>query len=512
MDATTTPQKKILRVGLSSGEVQDRIKQYGLNEVTSKKESLIKKLALKIISPISLMLLAASLVSLFINKLFDFYFILAVFVLNVGIDFWQGAKADNAIAKLSASLCVKAKVLRDGAWQMVDSRQLVPGDIIELVVGDIVPADIKIHEAKNLSVNESVLTGESLPKEKTKDDIAYSGSYLSTGYLSGEVTSTGASTFFNKEILSIEKPTKKSLLETDMLVISKFLMVISIISVAILSTVFLIAKKPIADLLILDLSLLIAGIPVALPVVMSLIISLGVLGLSKKNVIVRRLSSLEDLSNVNILLTDKTGTMTKNQIEIEDIIAYGKYGKDEVLSCVSPMAFKDDKNSINQAIIAKFTNTLKDETMPALIDFIPADSVRKRAFSVVNWKGRNIAVSIGAAQVIIKLCTMDSQTSKKFAADVEEAAAKGYRALAVSMKSGDDETQMNLAGLLLLSDPPLPEARQVIEFLNENGIEVKMITGDNELISERVSKAIGLHGLLSRKNLSKRLTGNNWKR
>lgn len=491
--------------GLSSCDVQERIKQYGLNEVKSKKESTVKKIALKVLSPISLMLLAASLISLFINNPFDFYFISALFFINFGIQFWQENKADMAIESLKSTLSVKSKVLRDEGWKMIDSKEIVPGDIIELVVGDLIPADIRIIESRNLSVNESVLTGESLPKDKKENDTVYSGSFISTGVLTGEVMSTGANTSFSKEILSIEKPKRKSVLEKDVLTISKFLIVMSFICIAILTSVFLIDKKPIGELLILDLSLLIAGIPVALPVVMSLIISLGVLGLSRKNVIVRRLSSLEDLSNVKILLTDKTGTMTKNQIDIEEVIAYGKYKGDEVLSCISSMVFKDNKNTINQAIIRKFNDTIKGRTKPDLVDFIPADSERKRAFSVVNWKGKTISVSMGAPQVISKLCRIDGKTSKKFEKDIEIAASKGYRTLAVSIKEGKDENKMGLAGILLLSDPPLPEAKQVIEFLKENDIEVKMLTGDNELIAERVSEQIGLKGIIIKKESLKNL-------
>jgi len=487
--------------GLTKEEGEAKLKEFGLNEIKVKKNSFFKKVVLKTFSPISLMLIAASILSFVINKLFDFYFILALFAINAGVQLWQEDKADKAIEKLSEQLTVKVKVLRDNRWIMVNSKEIVPGDIVQLMVGSLIPADIKIIESKNLSVNEAVLTGESLPKDKNNGELIYSGSFIATGFLIGKVIATGENTSFNKTISLVEKPDKKSILERDILTISKFLMIIGIIAVLILTGVFLVQHQPIGELLILDLSLLIAGIPVALPVVMSLIISIGVLELAKKKVIVRRLSSLEDLSNVNILLTDKTGTLTNNKIIVEGITNYYHYTSKEIMSAVSSIALKNDRDSINQSIISKFKELCPNEESPELLDFIPADSERKRAYSFVKTKYGKIAVSIGAPQVIEKLCKIDSHTLKTFQKDVEIAASKGYRTIAVSFnEKGKAEKNMRLAGILLLSDPPLPEAKEVIKFLNENGIQVKILTGDNKLITERVSNRVGLRGIVVGRN------------
>ena len=311
--------------GLDNDEVVRRQKQYGLNEIKEKKPGLILKFAKWFISPIALMLLAAALLSMYLGKSFDFYFILFLMLLNFLIGFWQEKKADNAIEKLSQRLAVNVKVLRDGNWQWLESKYIVPGDIIDLNSGDIVPADVKILEAKSLSVNEAALTGESLPKEKEESDVCFSGSFIALGWASAEVQATGKNTYFGKILISIDKTVKRSILEKDILSISKWLSLLSLGAVILLSAVFLWEGKPFIEILTLDLSLVIAGIPISLPTVMTLIISFGVLGLAKKKTIVRRLSALEEIANVNLLLSDKTGTLTKNEITVEKMIVYNGY-------------------------------------------------------------------------------------------------------------------------------------------------------------------------------------------
>ncbi len=487
--------------GLTTKQAESIMKSYGMNEIPEKKNYFLKKLIKQIFSPISLMLLSAAILSRVIDKVFDFYFILGLMIFNIAIEFWQEYKADKSIQKLSERLSFKVRVLRDGEWKMIESREIVPGDIIELFVGDILPADLKVIEAKNLSINESVLTGESLPKNKKQGDIGYSGSHIVTGYLMGEVSATGKNTSFGKTIKSIEKSTKKSLLEKDILSISKFLIIIAIACVFILSIFFLINHKSIGDLLILDLSLLIAGVPVALPVVMSLIISLGVLELSKKDAIVRRLSSLEDLSNVQILLSDKTGTLTKNEISIEKIKAYSKYSEEEIISFASACASKDQKNTINQSIMDKLAQLKLN--VPKLIDFTPADSERKRASSIIELDNEPFSIAVGSPAVIKDLCRMTIKESSTFDKDLKEATDKGYKILAVSIVRGKKEKSMSLAGLLYLTDSLLPESEGVIKFLKEQGIETKILTGDNVLISNRISKQLGLSGIVvNRRNLN----------
>lgn len=297
--------------GLSSKEAQIAIEKYGFNEIPEKKESFWKKIFKYIISPISLMFIAAMVITSVANRTFDFYIILFLFLLNFFISFWQEKKADNAIESLRKQLEINIKVLRDGKWGWLNSKFLVPGDIFELAVGDIVPTDAKIVEGTNIAINEAALTGESLPKEKNVGDKAYSGSFMTTGFARGEVIATGSHTEFGKTILLIEKATHRSVLEEDILSITKMIAILSIFVILIITGVFLLRHVQLSELLLVNLGLLIAGIPISLPTVMTIIIALGVTELAKKSAIVRRLSSLENLANVNLLLTDKTGTQAK---------------------------------------------------------------------------------------------------------------------------------------------------------------------------------------------------------
>ncbi|MCL4358262.1 HAD-IC family P-type ATPase, partial [Patescibacteria group bacterium] len=263
--------------GLSQSQAEAKLKEYGLNEIPSEKKNFFEKIFKWLISPISLMLLTAALISLVIGKIFNFFFILGLMVLNFSISFWQENKADRAIEKLNKQLNNQVKVYRDQKWQWLDSRFLAPEDLIELTIGDIVPADAKIVEAKNLSLNEAAVTGESLPKDKTANDLIYAGSFVATGWARMVLTATGKNTYFGKTVFLIERSNRKSLLEQDIIRISKFLSYLSLIGVIIFSVFFIWQKFPLPDLIILDLSLIIAGIPISLPTVMTLVIEYGVL-------------------------------------------------------------------------------------------------------------------------------------------------------------------------------------------------------------------------------------------
>jgi H+-transporting ATPase len=318
--------------GLSSSQAEKLLETNGYNEIPEKKVSILHKIFKNIISPIALMLLLASGLSFALSKTFDGYFILILLVINIAITLWQENKADNAIKKLNENLEQKIKVFRDNKWEYIGSRLLFVGDVIQLASGEVIPADGKIIEANHVSVNESALTGESLPKDKRENDPVFSGSFIASGIAVVEVTATGAKTNFGKTIFSVERVIKRSALEKDIISISKFLTILSLIAVVIISTIFLLKKASFLELLALDLSLVIAGIPISLPTVMTFIIEFGVLALAAKKVIVRRLSALEDLANVNFLLTDKTGTLTKNKITVQDVYAYDGFTHNDVLS------------------------------------------------------------------------------------------------------------------------------------------------------------------------------------
>ncbi len=477
--------------GLSSQEAAALLGKYGPNVVTAKKTSQFSKVLRWFVSPMSLLLIAAAALSFYLGRAFDGWFILALFIANFVISRWHEAKADKAIATLQRKLTVTVQVVRDGTPKPIRSDQIVLGDVVRLAVGNLVPADLLIAEVKNLSINSAALTGESLPQDKQEGDSAYAGSFVATGSLVGIVTQTGNKTKFGKAVTMVDSKPKNSVLQKDIVRISKFLTITSVSAAAII-TIALLPHQNIAELLTLDLSVLIAGVPVAMPTVMSLIISLGVVQLTRKHVVVRRLSSLEDLANVNLLLSDKTGTLTKNEIDVEDTIAYGTNTVDDVLQWAYSVTGDNKLNTINQAIVARAQAAKL--TPYKQLDFTPADSKRKHSTATVEVHSKVVTVSLGAPQIIETLCRLSEPERRKLRADVDKAAAAGFRSLVVAEGRGRQEEQLTLVGMLLLSDTLRPDARGVIGFLQQHGIAVKMMTGDNQAIAARVAKSLGLVG------------------
>ncbi|MCL4398092.1 plasma-membrane proton-efflux P-type ATPase [Patescibacteria group bacterium] len=489
--------------GLTSVQATQSLRETGPNEIPEKKTPLFVKIFKQFFSPISLMLLLASGLSFVSAKTFDGYFILTLLLLNIGVSAWQEAKADNAIAKLNENLKSRVRTFRDGQWQDVDTRELVPEDIIQLTAGEIVPADGLLIDNKNVSVNESALTGESLPNDKNLNDALYSGSFIATGIATLKITATGKNTKFGKVIFSVETQKGKSFLETDIIRISKFLSALSLIGVAVLSVFFILQHAPVIDLLTLDLSLIIAGIPVSLPTVMTLIIALGVLDLSKKQVVVRRLSALEDLANVNLLLTDKTGTLTENKIVIDRIIPYNYYTDKNVIADAYLASYQDSRNLISQAIISKAGELAALPVDYTVYSFVPGDSVKKRTTAQVKDGEGKIYVTAGASQVILDLCALSPTQKNKVEKDIADLGQEGYRSLAVA--TGKEEKEMTLVGLLALSDELRPEASDVIQFLTSEQIEVAMVTGDNRVIAGEIAKKLAIPGnkIITRSDLEK---------
>jgi H+-transporting ATPase len=504
-------------VGLTHAEAEQLLKTVGENILPEHHDGFIKKLLKWFVSPISLMLLAAAFLSLYDGKVFDFYFILALVAVNFLVTYAQEHRADEAIKKLNQHLAARVKVLRGGTWSMIESRLLVPGDVVEIGVGDIVPADGALLDVTNLSINEASLTGESLPKDKALGDGAYSGSYVSTGIATLKVTATGPRTRFGKTAVLVERTVKKSSLEKDILSISSFLSFLSAGAVLILTVVSYLHHVSTTEILTLDLSLVIAGIPISLPAVMTLVIEYGVIGLAGKNAIVRRISALEDFANVDLVLTDKTGTLTKNEIAINDIVVYEPFTREAIIAYAGAASSRDDRGDISRAIAAKAeeektTSVFMNSTALEVEKYIPVDSARKRITATIGENGVHVLVSVGAAQIIEKLCDFSAEAKAAFAHDVESLSARGYRVVAVAVKKGmtegdaadEEEKNMAMAGLIVFSDTIEPDAKATIDFMNANGIAVKMVTGDNAAISREIAHELGFNGdIIPRADLAK---------
>lgn len=484
-------------MGLTTQDANALLKKFGPNDVAERRTGVLKKFLSPLYSPISLMMLGAALLSRANGRIFDFYFILVLYGVNYFVQKWQEFKADKAIAHLRDKLSFDVLTMRDGKWQHIRAQLLVPGDRIKLGLGSIIPADVEVISSRNLTINDAVLTGESLPKEKKIGEQVFSGAFITTGDIEARVKATGTHTYFGKTIFSIDPSTQKSMLERDILSITRFLTSISIGAVVILTIAFVLKGFPFNDLLTLDLSLVIAGIPIALPAVMAIILSIGAAGLAKKMVVVRRLSALQDLANVNLLLTDKTGTLTKNEIRVVRAISYQEgYLAADVLELAGYATSQDTPDAIDNAIMRSLQETGRSLKSAEILTFIPYDSTRKRTTARVQKDGKTILVSLGAPQVIEAFDEFSSpMQEKKFAHDISDAAAHGYRVLALASRDdGAEESHMRMVGLLLLADPLDKSSSGTVQFIQQNGIEVKMLTGDHKSIAERVAGELNLKG------------------
>ena len=485
-----------LTKGLSSTEAGKRLKVIGPNEIPEKKVNPLVRFLLHFWGPIPWMIEAAAAISIAINHWIDFYIIFSLLLTNALVGFWQEHKAENVIEFLKKKLSVTARVLREGKWITVPAREVVPGDILRVRLGDIVPADIKLVEGEYLLVDESVLTGESLPVEKKVGDIAYSGSIVKRGEATAVVVATGLKTYFGKTVSLIEKARTVSKYQK---------MIVSVGNYLILLTILLVSGMAIEEfmrgvngLVVLRYSLVltVAAIPAALPAVLSITMAIGAYELAKKQGIVRKLVAIEEMAAVRVLCADKTGTLTKNKLTIKDPVPIGNsFSKEDVILYAALASREEDKDPIDLAVLGalkRYGLVEKFKRYKQLV-FKPFDPVRKRTEALIKGlDGGRFMVAKGAPQVIIKLTHADNSVKSKVLQIVDEYASKGYRMIGVAKALSDSGKDWKYVGLIPLYDPPREDAAETIKYLRERGISVKMITGDHVAIAREIAKVLGL--------------------
>lgn len=478
--------------GLDSAEASRRLAQYGLNALEEKKRSLWQELGSYFWGPIPWMIEIAAILSIVVGHWADFAIITVLLVFNAVIGFWEEHKASSALEALKAGLALKARVLRDGTWGEMDAAELVPGDVIRLRLGDIIPADGKLIEGNYLSIDQAALTGESLPVSKQQGDIAYSGSVAKQGEMSALVTATGSNTFFGRTAKLVESAGAVSHFQQAVLRIGNFLICLAIALSIVLTAVELYRGEPILELLQFILILVIASIPVAMPAVLSVTMALGALALSKQKAIVSRLQSIEELAGVDILCSDKTGTLTKNQLTLGDpIVFHARDAQQVVLAGALASKAENHDDAIDQAVIGAVED-------PGTLDgyhqkeFTPFDPISKRTEGVCDDEyGNTVKYTKGAPQVIQNLCDdLSGEERNRAEQVVADMATKGYRALGVAQSRPDGQWQF--LGILPMFDPPRDDSAQTIAEAQRRGIEVKMVTGDNQAIAREISGQLGL--------------------
>ncbi len=476
--------------GLSSAEAEERLNQYGPNALEEKKESTLLKLLSFFWGPIPWMIEVAAILSLVLQHWADLIIILVLLVFNAVVGFWQEHQAANAVAALKKQLALKAKVRRDGEWTEINAATLVPGDVVRLRLGDIIPADVRLTDGDYLSVDQSALTGESLPVDKGVGDQAYSSSIAKQGEMEALVTATGANTYFGKTAKLVSSAKSVSHFQKAVLTIGNYLIYISLGLAAMLVVTMLERGASPITLIQFTLILVVAAIPVAMPAVLSVTMAVGAVTLARMKAILTRLESIEEMAGMDILCSDKTGTLTQNKLTLGEPALFGAADAQELVLAGSLASKAENRDAIDNAVL----NGLSDRNEFAAYrqeKFIPFDPVRKRTESDIRGPGGSrFQVTKGAPQVILGLCHPSDDLSSAVDAKVNAFAKQGFRTLGVA-RTGDDGDWQFL-GLLPLFDPPREDSAETIRDANEHGIDVKMITGDNTAIAKEISGQLGL--------------------
>jgi H+-transporting ATPase len=466
--------------GLSSAEAERRLAQYGPNALAEEHISALQRLARFFWGPIPWMIEIAAALSALLGHWSDLAIILAMLFINAGVGFWQEFKADNAIALLKRRLALKARVKRDGQWQDVEARLLVPGDVVLVKLGNVVPADLKLIDGDYLSVDQSALTGESLPVDKKVGDAAYSGSIAKQGEMTGLVTATGMKTYFGKTARLVETAKSVSHFQRAVLRIGNFLILVTIGLVLVIGLAALFRHDPFIETLQFALILTVASIPVALPAVLSVTMAIGAERLARFKAIVSRLVSIEEMAGMNMLCTDKTGTLTKNELTLGELQPASGVKPEDLMRAAVLAARRDAPDAIDAAIIAAAPSA-RDLAAYSVKTFQPFDPVSKRAQADIVHAGETYKVAKGAPQVILDLCAPDAATRAAVMAEIDADAAKGFRTLGVARTDAAGKWQF--LGMLPLFDPPRDDSAETIAATRAMGVDIKMVTGDHEAIA-----------------------------
>jgi len=484
------------RRGLSGVEAKRRLKVYGPNEIPEKKMNPIIRFLSYFWGPIPWMIEAAAVLSVILAHWVDFAIIMVMLVINGVLGFWQEFKAENILQYLKQRLSPTARVLRDGKWQVIPARELVPGDIVRGRIGDLVPADILLIEGEYLLVDESVLTGESMPVEKHVGDVAYSGSLVKRGEMTGVVIATGLKTFFGRTVRLVEETETSSRYQKLIIRIGDFLILLTLLLAGILVLVEIHRGASILEMVRFSLVLVVAAIPAAMPAVLSITMAIGAYELAKKQAIIRRLVAIEEMAGVDVLCADKTGTLTKNQLTAGEPVPIGLgYTKRDVLLYAALASREEDKDPIDLAVLsaASKEGVMEELRKYRVIKFTPFDPVIKRTEALVEAPdGTRFKVAKGAPQVILNLVGASEELRTKVTAVTDEYAKKGYRMIGVAKTRPGDTNKWEYVGLIPLFDPPREDAKETIEFLRRMGVRVKMITGDHVAIARMIGRLLGI--------------------
>ena len=477
--------------GLTEAEAKKRLAQYGPNEIEEKKTNALLKFLGYFWGPIPWMIEVAVVLSAVVRHWPDFFIILVLLLANATIGFWEEREAGNAIDALKARLAIKARVKRDGKWITPPAKDLVPGDAIRLRLGDIVPADARLLDGDEISVDQSALTGESLPATRKSGDAVFSGSIIRRGEIGALVYATGGKTYFGRTAELVETAVTVSHFQKAVLKIGDYLIVLALIMVAVIVGLSIYRGEAILTTLQFALVLTVAAIPVAMPTVLSVTMAVGARKLAKKQAIVSKLVAIEELAGVDVLCADKTGTLTQNKLTLGAPFCLDGVTPDDLILAGALASREENDDTIDLAVLGG----LKDKDALKRYEvthFTPFDPVHKRTEATLKSKkeGKSFKVTKGAPQIIQGLSANAAAVKDAVDKAVNDFAARGFRALGVART--DSDGKWKFLGVLPLFDPPREDAKATIATAAEMGVKIKMVTGDALAIAREMAKTLGM--------------------
>jgi len=507
--------------GLSTGEAEKRLEKYGFNEIKSKETTLFHVLLRQFKSPFFYLLFIASIIAFAMGEAISAIAILFFVAINVVLGFFQEARAEKTIAALKKYLPSNTRVMRDNKEKMIDKKFLVPGDIVLIESGNVVPVDLRILRTEDFMVDESILTGESVPVSKISKplssetneifeaaNVLFAGTSVVSGKAEGVVIGVAKNTALGEIAKLVSEISRESAYEKDLLKLSKSIMravLITIIAIFLLNLLIK-GKAMVFDFLIFSIALIVSIIPEALPLVVISALSSGALKLAKEKVVVKRLSALEDLGNIEILCTDKTGTLTEGRMKLEGIFSedhdkcllFGllssAYVDENVESSLNPFdtVLYDELDGRARYVLRSYKS----------IDEIPFDSFRMRNSMLLKTpEGNKVLIVKGAAEHILERCssTEGAKSKEQFKTEMETEGEKGRRVLAIAYKNFEgekfteqDERDLTFLGYYSFKDPLKKTAEEAIILARKLGTKIKILTGDSPEVAGAVAKEIGL--------------------
>jgi len=486
-----------LESGLSSSEVKSRQQKYGLNKIEAKEKNRWQRLLARFWGPIPWMIEIAAILSALVQRWEDFAIIMIMLLINAFVDFYQESKALNAIEILKSKLALKALVKRDGQWQQVDAAELVPGDIIKLKIGNVIPADVLlVGEGDFLQIDQSALTGESLPVNKKAGEEAWANTIVKQGEMIAVVSATGLNTRFGKTVGLVARAQMagRSHFKQMVIKVGDFLILMTLVVIVILVLLGIARHEPLIDLLIYALVLTISAIPVAMPAVLTVTMAIGAAALARNQAIVSRLDAIEELAGMDVLCSDKTGTLTQNRMNLAPPYVNSPFREEDLYLYAALASREENHDPIEEPIFAELdARKLRDRLKSYKVEkFIPFNPVSKSSKAILlDENGQRIVSMKGAPQVIIEMCDDPSFDKEEAYRHVERFAKKGFRTLGVAVQKGN-EKGFTFIGLIPLFDPPREDSKDVIAQLKAQGIEVKMITGDNVAVARYIARLLDI--------------------